>query len=153
TVLPLDYIRQTRNRDPRAAVEAAELDNADTGARAARMALERAGVAPDQIGMVIAGGCTSDYQIPSDAARIAAALGIPAPALQDASACASFGVQLHLLESMRPEALPEFVLIVQPENMTPVVDYADRTSCVLWGDATAAAVISARVAARVRVDA
>ena len=45
TVLPLDYIRTTRNRDPRAALEAATESNATLGARAARLALERAGIA------------------------------------------------------------------------------------------------------------
>src|SRR5688572_24479471 len=55
TVLPLDYIRTTRNRDPRAALEAAVESNATLGARAARMALERAGVAASDVGLVIAG--------------------------------------------------------------------------------------------------
>jgi 3-oxoacyl-[acyl-carrier-protein] synthase-3 len=53
---------------------------------------------------------------------------------------------------MRPEALPDFVLLVQPENTTRVVDYNDRANCVLWGDGTAAAVVSARVPARLAVD-
>ncbi|HEY5658513.1 MAG TPA: ketoacyl-ACP synthase III, partial [Myxococcota bacterium] len=49
TVLPLDYIRETRNANPAAALEAAELSNADLGARAAEMAIERAGVAREDI--------------------------------------------------------------------------------------------------------
>jgi 3-oxoacyl-[acyl-carrier-protein] synthase III len=152
TVLPLDYIRETKNADVRAAAEAALLDNAETGARAARLAMERAGVGPEQIGLVLAGGCSPDFAIPAEAARIAARLGIVAPALDLASACSSFGAQVHFVASMRPEALPEFVLIVQPENNTRVVDYRDRASCVLWGDGTSAAVLSARVPARVSVD-
>jgi 3-oxoacyl-[acyl-carrier-protein] synthase-3 len=55
TVLPLDYIRTTRNRDPRAALEAAECSQGDLGARAARMALERAGIAAGDVGLVIGG--------------------------------------------------------------------------------------------------
>jgi len=148
TVLPLDYIRQTRNADVRAAREAALYDNAETGARAARMALERAGVAPSQIGLVLAGGCNADYHIPPDAARIAAKLGITAPVVDLSSACSSFGAQLHFLERMQPA---ELVLIVQPENNTRVVDYSDRSTCVLWGDGTTAAVVSARETSRVRV--
>jgi 3-oxoacyl-[acyl-carrier-protein] synthase-3 len=152
TVLPLDYIRATRNADPRAAAEAAVHDNADTGARAARLALQRAGLGPEQIGLVLSGSCAPDCAIPAEAARIAAGLGIAAPAFDVASACSSFGAQLHLLASMRPEALPDFVLLVQPENTTRVVDYNDRANCVLWGDGTAAAVVSARVPARMAVD-
>lgn len=56
TVLPLEYICSTRNRDPRAADEASLYSNAETGCRAAKMALDRAGLAASQIGMVIAGG-------------------------------------------------------------------------------------------------
>src|SRR4051812_8814521 len=60
TVLPLDYIRATKNTDLRGAQEAALYTNAETGRRAALMALERAGLQPSDIGMVIAGGCSPD---------------------------------------------------------------------------------------------
>ena len=40
---------------------------------------------------------------------------------------------------------PDFVLVVNPENSTRVVNYADRNSCVLWGDASSAAVLSPRI--------
>jgi 3-oxoacyl-[acyl-carrier-protein] synthase III len=145
TVLPLDYIQKTRNQDPRGALEAATLSNAQTGAAAARMALERAGLKPSDIGMVIAGGCSPDECIPAEACRIAEALGIDAPSLDVGSACSSFCAQLYFLEAMRPEKLPEFVLVVNPENSTRVVDYTDRSSCVLWGDASSAAVLSPRI--------
>ncbi len=149
TVLPLDYIRETRNVDPRAASQAALHDNADTGRRAAEHALARAGLRASDIGMVIAGGCCPDMAIPADACRIAAALGIEAPALDVNSACSSFGAQLHLLASM--QRLPPYVLVVNPENTTRVVDYSDRSNAVLWGDATSAAIVSTEVPARVRI--
>lgn len=145
TVLPLDYIRSTRNEDPRAALEAAELSNAQTGRRAAEMALARAGLKPSDIGMVIAGGCSPDECIPAEACRIAEELGIDAPSFDLNSACSSFCAQVYLLDSMRPERLPDFVLVVNPENTTRVVDYRDRQSCVLWGDGTSAAVLSPRI--------
>lgn len=145
TVLPLDYIRQTRNRDPRAALEAATMSNAQTGAAAARLALQRAGLTVKDIGLVIAGGCSPDECIPAEACRIAEVLGVDAPALDFNAACSSFGAQLHFLAGMRPERLPEYVLVVNPENSTRVVDYTDRSSCVLWGDGSTAAVVSARV--------
>lgn len=151
TVLPLDYIRQTRNRDTRAAIEAAQLSNAETGARAAKMALERAGLKPSDIGLVIAGGCSPDECIPAEACRVAEAAGIDAPAFDLSSACSSFCAQLHWLSSMRPERLPEFVLVVNPENSTRVVDYTDRASCILWGDGSSAAVISPRTPGRWKI--
>lgn len=149
TVLPLDYIRQTRNADVRAGQEAALYGNAETGRRAALHALGRAGLTPADIGMVIAGGCTPGMSIPAEACQIAAALGIEAMAFDISSACTSFGAQLHLLSRMR--GLPPYVLVVNAENTTRVVDYADRATAVLWGDATTAAVISAEVPARLRV--
>ncbi|MBX7101095.1 MAG: ketoacyl-ACP synthase III [Myxococcaceae bacterium] len=145
TVLPLDYIRQTRNADPRAAIEAAELSNAETGAAAARMALERAGLTPKDIGLVVAGSCSPDECIPAEACRIAEELGIDAPAFDLGSACSSFCTQLHFLDGMRPDRLPDHVLVVNPDNSTRVVDYRDRSACVLWGDASTAAVVSPRV--------
>lgn len=151
TVLPLDYIRQTRNADPRAALEAAELSNAQTGAAAARVALQRAGLQPSDIGLVIAGGCSPDECIPAESNRIAAELGIGAPGMDLNAACSSFGAQMHFLAGMRPERLPDYVLVVNPENSTRVVDYRDRTSCVLWGDGTSAAIISPRIPGRYRI--
>jgi 3-oxoacyl-[acyl-carrier-protein] synthase-3 len=151
TVLPLDYLRQTRNRDVRAAQEAALYSNAETGRRAAQLALERAGLKPSDIGLVVAGGCSPDECIPAEANRIAEALGIEAPALDLNSACSSFCTQLYFLEGMRPERLPDFVLVVNPENTTRVVDYSDRSTSVLWGDGTSAAILSPRVPGRWRV--
>jgi len=145
TVLPLDYIRETRNRDVRAALEAAQYSNAATGAKAAQMALARAGLKPSDIGMVIAGGCSPDECIPAEACRIADALGIEAPGVDINSACSSFCTQLYFLDGMRPERLPDYILVVNPENSTRVVDYTDRASCVLWGDGTSAAIVSPRI--------
>jgi 3-oxoacyl-[acyl-carrier-protein] synthase III len=144
TVLSLDYIRQTRNRDPRAAAEASRYTNSQTAGQAARMALQRAGVSPEQVGLVIAGGCSPQWLVPAEACTIAAELGITAPAFDVNSACSSFITQLHLLEQMR-ESLPDFVLAVNPENTTRSIDYNDRRHAVVWGDGSAAAVLSARV--------
>ena len=145
TVLSLDYIRETRNGDPRQAGEAAVYDNAETSARAAGQALARAGVGRDQIGLVIAGGCYPDTAIPAEASRVAAALEIDAPGIDLNSACSTFGAQLHFLASM--SGLPPFVLVVNPENTTRAVDYGDRRTAVLWGDGTSAAVVSTRESA------
>jgi 3-oxoacyl-[acyl-carrier-protein] synthase-3 len=144
TVLPLDYIRATRNADPRAGFEAALYDDAETGARAARMAIARAGIDPGQIGLVVAGGCGPDMAIPVDAARIAEKLGIDVPCVDLSAACSTFGAHMSLI---RPEG---FALIVQAENLTRCIDYRDRSTAVLWGDGTSAAVISATEPARMR---
>ncbi len=149
TVLPLDYIRDTKNADAAAGQEAALYSNVETGRRAGLMAIERAGLSPSDIGMVVAGGCCPEMAIPSEACRVAAALEIEAPSLDINSACSSFGAQLHLLASM--QGLPPYILVVNPENTTRAVDYADRATAVLWGDGTSATVVSSSEVSRVRI--
>ena len=144
TVLPLDYIRETRNANPWTALEAAEESNVDLGARAAEMAIERAGVSRADIGMVIAGSSASDTHSPAEGCNIARALELEVPSFNVQSACTSLYVQLHLLSLMVPERLADFVLLVAPDTLTTTVDYNDRAAAVLWGDGAAAAVISTR---------
>jgi 3-oxoacyl-[acyl-carrier-protein] synthase-3 len=147
TVLPLDYIQETKNQDIRGAYEAALYTNAQTGAAAARMALERAGLMPEDIGMVIAGCSAPDNLISAEAASIAAELGIECICFDVNSACTTFGVQMDFINRMMPEALPPFILVVNPEIVTCSVDYSDRRNAVLFGDGSTATVVSASVAA------
>jgi 3-oxoacyl-[acyl-carrier-protein] synthase-3 len=152
TVLPLDYIRETRNQDTRTALEVAQWSQADLSARAARMAAERAGVDLARVGMVIAGNSAGDTgTCPAVACHTAGALGLDVPAFDVASACTSFYVQLHWLSMMQPEKLPDFVLLAVPETLTTTVDYNDRTSAVLWGDGAAAALVSTRAPSPVQI--
>src|SRR5689334_13267102 len=94
TVLPLSYILETRNRDPRAADGASLLTNAETGCRAASVALQRAGLKNSDIGLVISGSSSPRTSAPAEACIIANALGIEAPAMDINSACSTFAVQL-----------------------------------------------------------
>ena len=151
TALPLDYIRTTRNRDPRAAVEAAEVSNAEMGARAARMALARAGVGVGDVGLLIGGGCAPNTVSPAEACNIGAALGVQTAALDVNSACTSFIAGVYVLSLMDPAKLPDYVLLVCAEPMTGTVDYNDRSSAVLWGDGALAAVFSPRHRGRARI--
>jgi 3-oxoacyl-[acyl-carrier-protein] synthase-3 len=142
TVLPLDYVSQTKNADPRESHNASVYSNAQTGAHAARMALSRAKLSISDIGLVVAGGCSPQFSIPSEACRIASELGIEVPCFDLNSACSSFGAQLHFLRSMNKDMSADYILVVNAENNTRTVNYADRSSAVLWGDATSAAIVS-----------
>lgn len=144
TSLPLDYIRTTRNQDPRGAVEAAEISNAEMGARAARLALTRAGIGVGDVGLLIGGGCAPNTVSPAEACNIGAALGLQTACLDVNSACTSFIAGVYVLSLMDPAKLPDYVLLVVAEPMTGTVDYNDRSSAVLWGDAALAAVFSPR---------
>jgi len=149
TILPLDYIRETKNIKPEMAKDAAVYTNAQTAAKATQMALIRAGLELKDIGLVIAGGCSPDHSIPAEACVIAAELGLNVPAYDISSACSSFAVQLHTLRSMRPESLPDYILVINAENNTKIVDYSDRRTAVLWGDCTSAAIVSTRKPSRI----
>jgi 3-oxoacyl-[acyl-carrier-protein] synthase-3 len=115
------------------------------------MAIERAGISKDAIGMVIAGGSASDTSSPAEACNIARLLGLEVPAFDVVSACTSFYVQMDLLMRMQPERMPDYVLLAVPDCLTKTVDYTDRASAVLWGDGAGAAVVSMRHPARARV--
>jgi len=151
TSLDLAYIRETRNRDPRAAAAASRYGNAQTGAAAARQALAQAGIGAADIGLVVSGSSAPDHVTPAEAATVAAELDIEAPCLDINAACATFGVQLAFLDRMKPAALPPFILVVNPENLTRCVDYSDRNTAVLFGDGSTAAVVSATVPAALRL--
>jgi 3-oxoacyl-[acyl-carrier-protein] synthase-3 len=151
TTMSLDYIRSTRNSDTRAASEASTTSTMEMARQAAEHALRRAGLEASAIQMVIAGGCCPEMLIPAEASRVAAALGIKATAFDLSAACTSFAAQMHMLTQMRPETLPDFVLIVCVEAFTRTINYSDRGSAVLFGDAAAAAVVSPRVTSRARI--
>lgn len=148
TALALDYIRETRNRDLRAAAEASEFTTAELGAQAAAQAIDRAGIARAEIGMVIAGSSAPDHVSPADACNVARALELEVPAFDVNSACTSLLVQVHLLSMMDPARLPAYVLLVASDSLTKTVDYQDRSAAVLWGDGAAAAVVSTQVPGR-----
>jgi 3-oxoacyl-[acyl-carrier-protein] synthase-3 len=125
--------------------------NAETGRRAAEMAIARAGIDRGEIGMVISGSCVPDMVTPADACTIAAALGLEVPAFDVNSACTSFHVATYLLSSMDPEKVPRYVLSVVPEGVTRAVDFRDRSAAALWGDGTSAAVLSTRARGRAEI--
>jgi len=152
TVLPLDYIRDTQNAEPRIAMEVALYSNADLGRRAAELAISRAGIEKSDIGMLIGGTSLMDTTSPAESCNIARALELEVPAFDVNSACTSFYVQLYLLSKMQPDLLPDYILIVVADCLTKAVDYTDRSAAVLWGDGAAAAVVSTRHPARARIE-
>jgi len=112
--------------------------------RACEIALERAGIAATEIGLIILATATQDYvAMPSTACLVQEALGATAAGAFDLSAgCSGFAYGLEVARRMivadgRP------ILVVGSEVMTRVVDWEDRNTCVLFGDGAGAAVITA----------
>ena len=144
SVLPLDYIAKTRNQNPAAACEAAETNAVQLGAEAARQAMQSAGISPAEIGMVVCGESIPHMLIPAHACMIAGDLGIKAPAFDLNSACSTFSAQLHFLNCLKEDKIPDYVLLIQTETYTMSLNYNDRTSAVLFGDGAAAQILSAK---------
>jgi len=86
--------------------------------------------------------------VPAEACSIAAELGIEGPCFDINSACATAAVQLSLLSRMMTTEGPDFILVVNPENNTRLIDFNDRRTAVLFGDASSAMVVSRRVPSR-----
>ena len=101
--------------------------------------------------MVVAGGCSPQNLIPADACMVAAEMGIDVPSFDINSACSSFAAQMWFLSNFSPAAGPDFILVVNPENNTRVINYSDRRTAVIWGDASAAAIVSTRVPSSISI--
>ncbi len=115
------------------------------GAEAGRMAMENAGVSPDDIDLVLCTSVTGDYYTPATANIVQGKLGIEhAFSIDINCACAGFVYALDMARRyIATEDDVNTVLIVSPENITKLVDYTDRSTCVLFGDGAGAAVITA----------
>lgn len=151
TVLHLDYLKETKNAQPQKSAESSLYTNAQLGAKAAEMAIQRAGLKSSDIGMVISGGCSAQNTIPAEACIIATELGLKVPAFDLNSGCSTFSFQIHFLRSMMPDSLPPYILVITPEGVTRCVDFRDRKAAVLFGDGAAAAVVSNNIPSRFAV--
>ena len=151
TTLSLDYIRQTRNVDTRAAAEGSTTSTTEMARQAAELALQRACLQPSAIQMVIAGGCCPEMLIPAEASRAAAILGIEALAFDVSAACASFVAQVHFLAQMKEESLPDYILVLSVEAFTRAINYSDRQTAALFGDGATAAILSPRISSATRI--
>jgi 3-oxoacyl-[acyl-carrier-protein] synthase-3 len=157
SVLTRDYIVQTKNKDPMQAILHARAHGETTvtlASRAGKMALDKAGLRPNQIGMVLINCDTPFDLVPSAATAVAKALGIPGgPHMELNSACSSFALHMHYLGQVVPEKLPEYILTIQAAAYTTRVDYsAKHFDGYIWGDGAAAQVVSAKRPGRLKVE-
>ena len=142
TILSLEYIKDTYNKNPTSIGSHLQFSNAQTGAFAAKDALSNANLLPKDIGMVISGSCLPQYSLPAEACMIAAELGIEAPAFDINSACSTFAIHMNMINLMYADSLPDYVLLVVPENITRAINFTDRKSAVLFGDGSTALIVS-----------
>lgn len=113
---------------------------------AARRAMERAGVAPEEIGACVVATITPDTQVPSAACRVQRALGLPMdiPCFDLNAACTGFLFALHTMECLLNASPRKYGLVLGAEHLSRVIDWNDRSTCILFGDGAAGAVVECR---------
>jgi len=115
---------------------------ADMAAAAARVAMERAGVQAEGIDMILLSTATPDRLLPSTACDVQALLGARNAAAYDfATACSGFLYGLSMAEAHIAAGQAETILVCATEKMSSIVDWTDRSTCVLFGDGAGAAVV------------
>lgn len=115
---------------------------ADMGAAAARIALEEAGLDAEDLDLILVSTATPDRLLPSTACDIQALIGAKNAGSYDfATACSGFLYGLSTATGHIAAGQAENVLVVCTEKMSSIVDWTDRTTCVLFGDGAGAAVV------------
>src|SRR5438093_1573909 len=109
---------------------------------ASREAIERAGIDPEEIDLILCATVTPDQILPSTACLIQAELQAHKPAAMDiVAACSGFLYGLSMAGAMISGGQSKYVLVIGAEILTRYVDYTDRSTCVLFGDGAGAAIL------------
>jgi 3-oxoacyl-[acyl-carrier-protein] synthase III len=115
----------------------------DLAARAGAQALSRAGIAPADVDLLILATSTPDMVFPSCACLTQAKMGLVCPAFDLAAACTGFIYGLQLAASSIESGRAHTVLVIGAEALTRILDFTDRSTCVLFGDGAGAVVVRA----------
>ncbi len=118
-------------------------DTSDLGAKAGALAIERAGLSPSDIDLVLVGTLSPDFLgMPSTACLVAKKLGLSnCPAFDISAACTGFIYLLATAKAFIESKMYKNILIIGAEKISKILDFDDRSTCVLFGDGAGAAVI------------
>lgn len=114
------------------------------GAEAARRAIEMAGWQPDDVDMVILATTTPDQTMPSTAAKVQHAIGMTRGAAFDINAaCSGFVYGLAMADSFIRSGAAKRILVIGAETYSRIIDWKDRSTCILFGDGAGALALEA----------
>ena len=117
---------------------------ATLGADAAKQALAAAGLEAADIGLIIVATATPDNTFPASATKVQALLGAPdCIAFDVAAVCSGFLYAVSVADSMLRTGAARHALVIGSETFSRILDWEDRTTCVLFGDGAGAIVLSA----------
>ena len=123
---------------------AADVSSSDLGVEAAKKALEAAGLQPSDIDLIIVATSTPDMVFPSAACILQNKLGIAGCAAFDVQAvCSGFVYALTVADALIKTGSATKVLVIGAEVFSRILDFSDRTTCVLFGDGAGAVVLEA----------
>ena len=126
-------------------IAAAGENTSDLALHAARAALENAKVDPKDIDLIVLGTSTPDNTFPATAVSVQAALGITKGAAFDIQAvCSGFVYGLSITDALLRSGAHKRALLIGAETFSRILDWTDRTTCVLFGDGAGAVVIEAQ---------
>ena len=112
---------------------------------AARRALAAAGLEPADIGLIILATATPDQTFPASATQVQHALGCNGGVAFDVAAvCSGFLYALGVADSLLRTGMAQRALVIGAETFSRILDWEDRTTCVLFGDGAGAVVLEAR---------
>lgn len=114
----------------------------DLAAAAAKKALDDAGILPTQLDYLICSNMVNEYVVPSMASIVGGHIGSQCPAYDLNAACTGFLYALDMADVMLKAGRAEYILIISAEEPSRIVDWKDRSTCVLFGDAAAAVVVT-----------
>lgn len=125
-------------------IAAKDENTADMAIEAARSALSTGNIAPESIDCIIVATTTPDQTFPSVAVKVQAALGIPPGIAFDVQAvCTGFVYALGVANSFIISGQAKKILVIGAEKMSSILNWEDRTTCVLFGDGAGAIVLEA----------
>ena len=136
-----EWIRERTGIEQRHIAADGELTS-DLATAAAREALSNAGLGPDDVDLIIVATTTPDQTFPATATAVQAKLGVTNGAAFDVQAvCSGFLFALATADSMLRQGLFSTAVVIGAETFTRILDWSDRTTCVLFGDGAGAAVL------------
>ena len=113
---------------------------------AARTALEKSGVGPEEIGACIVATLTPETLVPATACVLQKELDLPEdiPCFDLNAACTGFLFALHTMECLLQASSRKYGLVVGAEALSRIINWEDRSTCILFGDGAGAAVVECR---------
>jgi len=113
----------------------------DLATEAGRIALASAGIAAEQLDLIVCATLTADTPIPSAAVWVQRKLGVSCPAFDLNAACAGFSYALSSASAFIESGTADTILVIGAEILSRVMDFSDRSTCVLFGDGAGAVVL------------